>query len=495
MPLRSGEVFAGYTVVRHLGDDASGTRYLVTTERGRPGTSNREVLRVLPAPASADGGFRARFQRTADRAATLRHPHVVGVHAHGEHQGRLWVTTDAVEGTDADVLLRERYPRGLPPELAVDVVTAVAEALDYAHARRVTHGHLTAATILLAGEGARHVLLTGFDVPCDGGAPPDQSSLAVTAHHLLTGRLPSAYRDTASVPAIAQACDGDPRRRFATCTEFAAALRETVTADTRARPAVDPAADAPTGYVDGVPTAAAPYVPIPAWSAEEPTPDPVFGSDDVAGSEPEFSPTMSATALPDTGQPPPPVPEWDSEEGSGPTAKTWVVAGVVAVVALTVVLAVVVTRGGSDEATPGAAPRPSAGAPPSAQPTAGRPSAAAPTSTGVGGRPRPPAIRGADPTGEDCEDGYQVDGQGGWASQGVRGSPAATCFFVGSVLRAYWNAADPSTEPRTVVAAGAIPCSEGAACVGDDFLVTCSAEGTDPWITCRGGRDAVVVLY
>ncbi|MDT5152480.1 MAG: serine/threonine protein kinase, bacterial, partial [Mycobacterium sp.] len=54
---------------------------------------------------------------------------------------------------------------------------------------------------------------------------------------------------------------------------------------------------------------------------------------------------------------------------------------------------------------------------------------------------------------------------------------------------------DPNAELRTVVAAGAIPCSEGSKCVGDEFLVTCGVEGTDPWITCRGGRDAVVFLY
>ena len=159
-----------------------------------------------------------------------------------------------------------------------------------------------------------------------------------------------------------------------------------------------------------------------------------------------------------------------------------------AVVVLTVVLAILVTRGRRDET-------PSSAAPPSSRSSTSTPAAAPPTSTGVGGRPRPPTIPGADPTGENCEGGYQVDGQGGWATQGVRGSAAATCFFVGSVLKAYWNAADPSREPRTVVAAGAIPCSEGAACVGDDFLVTCSAEGADPWITCRGGRGAVVVLY
>ena len=100
-----------------------------------------------------------------------------------------------------------------------------------------------------------------------------------------------------------------------------------------------------------------------------------------------------------------------------------------------------------------------------------------------------------DPTGEECEGGYQITGQADWASQGVRGSPAATCAFVGNVLKAYWDAADPSRDTRSVVAAGAIPCAEGSACVGSDFFVTCSAEGSDPWITCRGGRGAVVVLY
>ena len=84
-----------------------------------------------------------------------------------------------------------------------------------------------------------------------------------------------------------------------------------------------------------------------------------------------------------------------------------------------------------------------------------------PRSTGVGGRPRPAAIRGADPTGEDCEGGFQITGQAGWASQGVRGSPAATCSFVGSVLKAYWDAADPSRESRTVVATGCDPMRGG----------------------------------
>lgn len=472
MPLRQGDVFAGYTVLRELSADGTGARYLAT----HPRTHRQDALRVLPASAAADHRFRARFQRRADVAATLRHPHILGVHGHGEYRGLLWLATEFVDGTDAEELLRVRYPSGMPTELVTDIVTAIADALDHAHGRQSTHGDVTAANILLGEVAGRRILLAGFDIPPHGNgvgadrADPrgDQCSLAATAEHLLTGGPTPTYGHPSAVPAIARAMDEDPRRRFDTCAAFAAALRDTATAVTQARPVIDPTADpTPTTYLDNTQTAAAPYVPIPAWSAEE---------------------------IP-AGPPTPPPAEPDVDEPSGPTAKTWAVTAVAVVVVLTVLLAIVVTRGRSDQASPGAAPQLSTSAQPTSGPVASVPSAAAPASTGVGGRPKPPTITGADPTGENCEGGYQVDGQSGWASQGVRGSPAATCFFVGSVLKSYWNAADPSAEPRTVVAAGAIPCSEGAACVGDDFLVTCSAEGTDAWITCRGGRGAVVVLY
>ena len=42
---------------------------------------------------------------------------------------------DYVEGTDAAELLRERYPNGMPKHEVPEIITAVAEALDYAHQR------------------------------------------------------------------------------------------------------------------------------------------------------------------------------------------------------------------------------------------------------------------------------------------------------------------------------------------------------------------------
>src|ERR1700712_4787902 len=112
MPLRPGDVLAGYTVVRQLGEGVNGTVYLTA----HPRMLRQDALRVLPASVSADPRFKARFQRRADMAATLWHPHVVGVHDHGEYQGLLWLAMDLVDGTDAGTLIRDPYDPGMPAD-------------------------------------------------------------------------------------------------------------------------------------------------------------------------------------------------------------------------------------------------------------------------------------------------------------------------------------------------------------------------------------------
>jgi serine/threonine protein kinase len=75
---------------------------------------------VLPADVSADPEYRARFNREADLASTLRHPHIVSVHDRGEYNGQLWISMDYVDGLDASA--------GMSPAQAT---TAVACSLMY----------------------------------------------------------------------------------------------------------------------------------------------------------------------------------------------------------------------------------------------------------------------------------------------------------------------------------------------------------------------------
>src|ERR1700753_3829344 len=162
MPLTIGETFAGYTIVRRLGSGGMGEVYLVQ----HPRLPRRDALKVLPATLTADQEYRQRLSREADIAAELWHPHIVGIHDRGEFEGQLWLSMDYVEGTDAARLLRSRSPNGVPRAEAFEIVSAVADALDYAHLRGLLHRDIKPANILLADAAprGRRILLADFGI-------------------------------------------------------------------------------------------------------------------------------------------------------------------------------------------------------------------------------------------------------------------------------------------------------------------------------------------
>lgn len=274
MSLGAGEVFAGFTIVRMLGSGGMGEVYLAD----HPRLPRRDALKILRAQTSADDEYRARFNREAELASGLWHPHIVGVHDRGEADGRLWIAMDYVDGSDAARLLRERYPKGFPEADAYAIVSAVADALDYAHQRGLLHRDVKPANILISNsESGRRILLADFGIvrqisdpgqltgtnftvgtvayaapeqllgtELDGRA--DQYALAATAFHLLCGNPPFEDSNPVAVisqhlksvapalserrpdlarldPVFAKALAKEPGARFDRCRDFADALR------------------------------------------------------------------------------------------------------------------------------------------------------------------------------------------------------------------------------------------------------------------------------
>jgi serine/threonine protein kinase, bacterial len=117
MPLRVGDTFAGYRILRLLGSGGMGEVYLVQ----HPRLPRHDALKVLRPDILNDHSYRDRFVREADLVAGLRHPHIVGIHDRGEYEGRLWIAMDYIDGTDATQLIEQRYPAGMPIELAVPI--------------------------------------------------------------------------------------------------------------------------------------------------------------------------------------------------------------------------------------------------------------------------------------------------------------------------------------------------------------------------------------
>jgi serine/threonine protein kinase len=113
---------------------------------------------------------------------TLWHPHIVSIHDRGECSGQLWISMDYIDGTNAARLMRDRYPAGMPPDEVVEIITAVAEALDYAHQQGLLHRDIKPANILLTrpdDEGKRLVFLADFGIARELADP---SGLTPAAH-------------------------------------------------------------------------------------------------------------------------------------------------------------------------------------------------------------------------------------------------------------------------------------------------------------------------
>lgn len=395
MALTEGAQFAGYTIVRQLGSGGMGEVYLVR----HPRFPRLEALKVLRADLSANTAFQQRFNREAELAGGLWHPHIVGVHDRGEFEGQLWITMDYVDGTDLAALVGERYPSGLPAHLVLAVVSAVGEALDYAHHRGLLHRDVKPANIMITqpdDDNGRRILLSDFGIarpmdddtgltqtnmavgtlnysapeqlmgePLDGRA--DQYALAATAYYLLTGTkmyanlpavavisahltapppLPGATRPdlAAADPVFARALAKHPTERFARCTDFAAALDHQLrTHQTRPAGAGPVLRAAPAEHW----TPAAGDVDRSWGTGPRPFPGPAPGD-----------PTLSRPAggSPDPGHVRPPAPAPASPKTARRRRRTGIAAGAAVVLAVAGLIAyLVLPDGGSGPAAPDAA--------------------------------------------------------------------------------------------------------------------------------------------
>jgi serine/threonine-protein kinase len=141
-----------YAIERELAGGMSRVFVAEDTSLGR-----RVVVKVLPAELSGTVSV-GRFRREIALAAQLQHPHIVPLISAGEVDGLPYYTMPFVEGDS----LRARLARGeLPIPETISVLRDVARALEYAHARGVTHRDIKPDNVLLAGTSA---VITDFGV-------------------------------------------------------------------------------------------------------------------------------------------------------------------------------------------------------------------------------------------------------------------------------------------------------------------------------------------
>jgi eukaryotic-like serine/threonine-protein kinase len=154
MPNRVGQQLGNYRLLRLLGRGGFAEVYLgehVYLKR-------RAALKVLH--TSLEDEEIDHFLAEAQLLARLNHPHIVRVHDFAVEQGIPFLAMDyALHGT-----LRLRHPRGSCLSLATTAayVNQVAEALEYAHNRKVIHRDVKPENMLVGA--SQEVLLSDFGI-------------------------------------------------------------------------------------------------------------------------------------------------------------------------------------------------------------------------------------------------------------------------------------------------------------------------------------------
>jgi serine/threonine-protein kinase len=242
----------------------------------------RVALKILAPELARDDEFRQRFIRESRAAAGVDHHNIIPIYESGEAAGVLFIAMRFVDGRDVQTLINEQGP--LPPGRVCDIVAQVAAALDAAHAHGLVHRDVKPANMLrdpsAGSDRTDHVYLSDFGLskhsvsqgspsltsqgqflgtlnyvapeqiegrPVDGRT--DEYALACSTFEMLTGAPPFRRDETLAImyaqlssepPALtssrpdlpaavdrvmARALAKNSADRYATCLEFAAALR------------------------------------------------------------------------------------------------------------------------------------------------------------------------------------------------------------------------------------------------------------------------------
>src|SRR5215470_6413962 len=148
MSIQPGTKLGPYKVLAQAGAGGMGEVYKAADTR-----LNRTVaIKVLPAHFSADAEMKQRFDREAQTIGALNHPHICTLYDVGEQDGTEFLVMEFLEGET----LANRIARGpLPLDEALKIGIEIADALDKAHSRGVTHRDLKPGNVMLTASGAK----------------------------------------------------------------------------------------------------------------------------------------------------------------------------------------------------------------------------------------------------------------------------------------------------------------------------------------------------
>jgi Tol biopolymer transport system component/predicted Ser/Thr protein kinase len=144
----SGKRLGPYEILSSIGAGGMGEVY-----RAKDTRLDRIVaIKVLPPHLADRAELRERFEREAKAISSLNHPHICTLYDVGHQDGIDYLVMEYVEGET----LAARLAKGpLPLDQVLQYAIEIADALDKAHRKGVTHRDLKPGNIMLTKSGSK----------------------------------------------------------------------------------------------------------------------------------------------------------------------------------------------------------------------------------------------------------------------------------------------------------------------------------------------------
>lgn len=166
----TGELQPELEVIRPLGEGSTARVYLAR----EPALKRLVAVKILRPELAADSVVRLRFEREAQSAARISHPHVTAIYRIGRLANDIpYIVMEYIDGRTVREILEARGAFE-PPE-ARGILVAVASALAAAHERGIIHRDVRPENVFIENHTGRAVLADfGIAALLETGSDPVQ---------------------------------------------------------------------------------------------------------------------------------------------------------------------------------------------------------------------------------------------------------------------------------------------------------------------------------
>ena len=145
-----GKKINNYIIERKLGDGGMGEVYYA-----RHNKVDREVaIKILHSYLFQNENIHNRFKNEANALIKLTHPNIVKIYDYVEQENLACLIMEYIDGYTLDVYI-SKLSGPLPSERAINIMSAVLDAVQYAHDCNVYHRDIKPANIMIGKDGGK----------------------------------------------------------------------------------------------------------------------------------------------------------------------------------------------------------------------------------------------------------------------------------------------------------------------------------------------------